>query len=290
VLGFPVDGATGPARCDFLLDRAPHATRAAWLSALFEFILAQRAAWDRLRLCGLHEHSTVRRHLASADTASRATARTAARLHATSEQDLSAARVMPAPTDFGAWLRAGSAQLRKDVRYNRNSLATAGGMQFTTARTPAEVAHGMHAVRRILLARYGVGQVAGLPSADQSVIAFFERVVADFAARGAVDLRLLTHHGQPLSCVLSLVEGTRIYPLLTKYDPAQRALSPGRAILLHLIEHAARDGYTHIDFLSDWTYLRRFTERTERYLATTAYHAGWRSQLARWRARRDAMP
>lgn len=272
VLGFPVRDDTGPLRCDVLLAPGSPAQQSGWLEALFDFILRRRRAWDELRLTGLHANSPTRRYLLRRFPAA-----------TLSEQPLSAARVLEAPADFAAWLAAGSPPLRKDVRYNRNCVAGAGAVHFTTARTPAEVARAMHGVRRILLARFAAGHVDQLPIADQRVIAFLERVVADFAARGAIDLRLFECDGRPLACMLSLVDGTHLYPLLTKYDPSARTLSPGRAVMLHLIEHARGDGYTRIDFLSDWPYLRRYTDRTEQYVEARVFHAGWASRLARWR-------
>lgn len=311
VLGLPVHPDTGPLRCDFLLatdaggtapGRAtgdPGRTRPAdpagggtpppapphdaLLAALFEAIAERRCAWQELRLEGLSDISPTRGWLA----------RHWHRLQFTAWRDspLMPARVMVAPPDFGAWLAGATPGLRKDVRYGRNCLTHHGPVEVRVARTAPEVARAMPAVRAILTRRYACARLEQLPAADRRVIGFFEDLVADFAARDQIDLRVLLLAGAPAACVLSLVQDARVYPLLTKYDPRHRQAGPGRMVLLHLIEHAAAAGYTGIDFLSDWPYLRRFTDRTEHYWRVSAGHRGWRSRLPRlwqaWRAARQ---
>lgn len=270
VLRFPLKESAGPLRCDLLLGAMPEIA----LDALVGFLNQQRSRWDIADLSGIRMDGPTSTLLAN--SAQRAGWVVEPVVISTS------ARYIPVEIDWEAYLRSRSQHFRKRLRQQRTRLDRVGTYSFRRVDTRHDLSAALDSVREILQKRYNVSAWSALPSEDQETLHFFESLCKRFARAGMLDLRLLEIEGQPVACLISLIDAQKVYPLLTKYDPAFEAVSPGRAVISSLCADALKCGYREIDFLSDWDYLHRFTDHKRDFARVILRHRGWRARLTEW--------
>ncbi len=270
VLCAPVLHSAGPARCGAVCtpsdDKAVIESFVGWLAA-------ESHQWDVLELDGLPADGQQLALLTDAGARKGLTL--------LPFETAGIARVLAVTQPWSDYVRGRGSHFRRSLNDERRRLDRAGSWSFMVLRTPQEVARGMKDVLMIV-AQHLVGSGAqGLLDEDRRVLAFVQDAVTRLAASGAIDLRLLLIDQRPIACLLSIVAGETVYPLLTKYAPGFEAASPGRAVIMSLVEDAASQGYREIDFLSDWNYLARFTDNTRMFVKLTAFHPGWYSRVVR---------
>lgn len=244
------------------------------IEAFVAFLAATRREWDMLEMEGLRADGTQLALLTAA----------AARWHVVALpcEPIETARILPVTMPWPEYLRSRGRHFRRHIADERRRLDRAGTWCVELARTPERIALAMSDVETIVLEHFGFSGPEQLAEEDRRVLAFTKDVVARFAARDAIDLRVLRVNGRPAACLLSLLDGITAYPLLTKYVPDVAAASPGRAVVLSLVQEALESGYREIDFLSNWNYLARLTDQTHVYVKLTAFHAGWYSRAMRF--------
>ncbi len=248
---------------------APDEPEAA-IEAVFDALARMRKDWDMAELVGLEEGGVQLPLIERALEARRfgPVRRSAGKT----------ARILPVTTDWEQYLREHGYHFRRRVRNELNKLARLGTVTMREARDRDEVRAQLDRVMPIILGHLGVDERAQLAPEDARAIAFLYELADAMAPAGGIDLRVLEIDGRPVSCLFSLVDGASIFPFLTKYDKTLARMSPGRAVFTKFFEQVMGRGYAEIDFLSDWPYLHRFTDRTRRYLTIRFFHAGPYSQ------------
>ncbi len=78
---------------------------------------------------------------------------------------------------------------------------------------------------------------------------FYRRYAARLAARGELLVTFLDVGGRPAAMQLAAVWRNRVWLLKIGYDPAYRQCSPGVLLLAHLVQQAAREQRSGIEFL-----------------------------------------
>jgi CelD/BcsL family acetyltransferase involved in cellulose biosynthesis len=79
--------------------------------------------------------------------------------------------------------------------------------------------------------------------------AMFQTLVRDAGQSGWLRLEFLMVDGRPAAGALCFDYGDRLYLYNSGLDPAQAALSPGWALVGHLIQSAAEEGKATVDFM-----------------------------------------
>lgn len=89
---------------------------------------------------------------------------------------------------------------------------------------------------------------------------FYREYAARLAARGELLVTFLDVDRRPAAMQLAALWGNRVWLLKIGYDPTYRQCSPGVLLLAHLVQHAAREQASGIEFLgvaeewlSPWT-------------------------------------
>lgn len=267
ILHFPLRESAGPLRCDMLLGSSPGAA----MDALVTFLQQQRKRWDLAELNGIPLGGQTAKLLESS----------AQRVGWDVEVNgvAPSALYLPVEMRWEAYVSARSQHLRRRLNQERSRLNRCGQWAFRHVDVVHDLAAGLDSVRTILLKRYHVAATNTLPPEDQRILRFLERLCERFARAEMLDIRLLEIENQPAACLISLVDEQKVYPFLTKYDPAFEMASPGRAVISSLCAAALDCGYREIDFLSERDYLYRFTDNKREFVNLVLRHRGWRSRL-----------
>jgi CelD/BcsL family acetyltransferase involved in cellulose biosynthesis len=277
VLQLATLSSSGPVRSDFLLGEPQLAEHR--LDLLLAAIGQRRAHWDVAEFDGLPEEGMVRRRLDAGCLDS-----PWLRIRQLPSRR---SRLLVAPPDWPKYVRSRSKHLERNMRQERNRLNKLGQWSLSTVNVAEDLEFGLKTVRGILCERYNVNDLSTLSAVDRRAIDLFETACRQFAARNALDFRLLCVNDNAVACLVSLLLGQMAYPLLTKYSPSAEWASPGRALIAWLCEQAGEEGWTGIDFLSDWDYLQRLTDEVRTFVGVNAWHTGWRSRLHDLLWRRD---
>lgn len=267
VLRFPLRASVGPLRCNFLLGNRPNEAMDVFVS----FLREENKRWDVALLEGL---------LVNGNSKSLLTQNAARNgLKCSSEGSVGRARYMTLSEPWEGYVRSRSSHLRKHLHQENTRLNKQGKWTFIKIDSRHDIQTGLDAIHHILHKRYRAASTEKLPADDQKTLHFFDELCVRFGQNGQLDMRLLDIEQQPAACLISLVDRGKAYPLLTKYDPAFDAASPGRAIITSLLSDALNCGYREVDFLSDWEYLGRFTDDARDFIRVRLSHRGWRARL-----------
>ena len=91
---------------------------------------------------------------------------------------------------------------------------------------------------------------------DEKQAAFFRRFGRKMAEKGQLRLCFLTIGGADAAMTFATVWDNRFWAIKVGYDESFAAVSPGEALLVELIRHAAESGYTSFEFCgkeAPWT-------------------------------------
>ncbi len=159
-----------------------------------------------------------------------------------------------------------SKNFRGNLRKARNKLEGLGGVEYLTARQPAELRAALAEFLDVEASGWkGVGGTGSAIKLDPQAGRFYEALVENFGARGACEINLLkTRAGACLAGQLCLVVGDTCAVLKIGYDESYAQVAPGNMLLEHLIRrHSAEGGVRYINLVTD-----------------AAWHANWRPLTA----------
>lgn len=241
------------------------------MRAFMEYLSAHRQTWDFLDLNGFRSDSP---HLPLLENVAREFGLTV------SPRVVSkVSRVLTIQMFWDDYLRLRTRNFRRNLSKERSQLERLGTITFFLYRDEPEIGEGLQKMMPILLSRLQVPSLDQVNSLDRRLIEFTIHLSKRLSRVFGVEIRIMEINGRPAACLLSFIRNNVVYPFLTKYDPAFEAVSPGRAVIMNLVQDAYKKGYREIDFLSDWPYLGRFTPDTQEYLVLRLFHQGWFSQL-----------
>jgi CelD/BcsL family acetyltransferase involved in cellulose biosynthesis len=133
-------------------------------------------------------------------------------------------------------------------RRRMRQLAAVGSIEWSTARTPAEIAREIEHAFEIHARRW-----AGRPDGSTFGVAaardFHRAAATALAAQDAVRIVMLRVDARPVAFQYSFVIGTTLYLHRIAFDPVLAAHSPGQLTLLHAIGDAASEGIRRVEFL-----------------------------------------
>jgi CelD/BcsL family acetyltransferase involved in cellulose biosynthesis len=243
---------------------------AATARAFADHLVVNRHRWDVLHLDGFRADSEA---LALFEQAAQA-----AGLIVGPRTPAQTSWVLPIATDWKRYLASQSRHFRRSCAFEQRRLEALGAVATTMYRA-ADIERGLEQATRILCARFGVATIDDLPAGDRQAVIFANDVARRYSADA--EIHVLTVDDHPAACILGLVRDGILYALLTKYDPALSAASPGRAVFLALLEAAFHDGRREVDFVSSWPYIGRLTRDQRQYVSATFYHRGLYSRSLR---------
>lgn len=267
VLRLPLRESAGPLRSNFLLGQRPQSA----MDTFIKFIRSKSDQWDVALLEGLPAQGESIEYLSESAACHG--------LKYTEEGSVGPARYMTVTQPWEDYVRTRSSHMRKRLNQERSRLDREGEWSYQKIDVVHHLQSGLDAIHQILQKRYHVNATNLLPTEDQRTLHFFDALCKRFGIVDMLDFRLLIINQQPAACLISLINQGKVYPLLTKYDPAFDAASPGRAIFMALFTEAQNCNYQEIDFLSDWEYLSRFTDDTRDFIRVRLLHRGWRASL-----------
>ena len=268
-LTFPMDRHVDLWRTDLLLEEGHRQG----IGAILSFLVDERRQWDVLELDGFRSDSV---HLAWLEETARECGLAVSPRHVIQE-----ALFLPIQEDWDHYIRRKNSSSRRELKRERRALEALGPVVFSLHREPHEVDDAIPGVLTILCNRLGARSLDEVQPFDRKLIDFTLDLARRFSRREAVEVRLATVGGRPAACLISLVRDRIVYPLLTKFDPAFSSGSPGRALILDLIQDAPRLGYREIDFLSSWGHVRRYTQHARTYVGVRLFHSGLYSRMLR---------
>ncbi len=133
-------------------------------------------------------------------------------------------------------------------RRRLRQLAELGKIDWTTARTPEEVAGELeHAFE--IHARRWQGRPDGSTFGLQAWRDFHREAARALAAKGAVRLLTLRVDGRPVAFHYWIMLGTTMYVHRLAFDPELARYSPGQVTLLKAIADASSEGARRVEFL-----------------------------------------
>lgn len=212
---------------------APHCSPSDVLDCL-EAVLAQ-GGWDALEMTQLRSGSKLLDALMNATTASihHFNAEPCSRMNAVSVAEL-------------------PSKIRRNAMYYRNRARRGGPLQLS-------VANGENCSARFELlvqlhaARWHERGEAGV-LAEERVLGWHRESVPLLLSAGILRLVALQWNKETIAVLYSLIDPPQRsartqYFYLPAYSPTRADLRPGTLLLAEAIEHAAREGVTHIDML-----------------------------------------
>jgi CelD/BcsL family acetyltransferase involved in cellulose biosynthesis len=234
-LGFLGDSLVGSDYLDIVVDKAK---RTAVLQCLADFIISNKKEWDYIDLAdtlsqsnaaGLCENLVQRRMRADIETSS-----------------VCPYIVLPASAE--AYLNSLGARTRKRLRYHLRSLEREGKVDFTIARSGADLEH---AYERLLDLHRTRLRTQGRESAfvEPRVNVFHRAVLGALASEGRARIYLLTLDGEPISALYALSAGSRMFFYQSGMDPNYGRFSVGSLLIQYAIEDAIRGQLSEFDFL-----------------------------------------
>lgn len=141
-----------------------------------------------------------------------------------------------------------SAHGRREHRRALRRLAELGCVEFTVARTAAELRPALEAAFHVHAARWNDRpEPSGFATATGQC--FRREAFAALAVLGVPQITLLRVDGRPIACnCLLLLDGTATFHELA-FDPEFEHLAPGRLTTLHALAAAAAEGIRRVEFL-----------------------------------------
>lgn len=182
------------------------------------------------------------------------------------------------PNRFDAYVATLSKSLRYDVRHPA-SRRNKGQAVYVKDCYESEVNDALNALFDLHRRRW---KARGLPGAFLGRSVAFQRDWAGQAAsKGWLRLSLLMADDAPVGAIYGMTMGSTAYYYQAGFDPAQRHLSPGTALVAHLIERAIQDGCRTFDMMrGDEPYKRRWKPtQTVRNLRFISPGRGLRGQI-----------
>ncbi len=253
------------------------------VTALVAYWRGQARDWDVLRLQDVPEESGSLRAVEEA-------------LGGTGLDPLPAATrrtldYLPLQGTWEDYVRGRSHGFRRNLRRERDAMERAGEVEFVRACAPEDVARSMAWLFDLEARSWKAGAATTAFAARDR--AFHVALAARFSARGGVENRFLRLDGTGIAGLQSFLYDGVLTMVLTYYDPAFRALSPGRNLVGRAVSDAWREGSVReIDFNGTSPFLRRWTGRTRPLGVLYAHNRRLYSQLILGlkRARRLLLP
>lgn len=110
--------------------------------------------------------------------------------------------------------------------------------------------------------------------------AFYEQLIAAFAARGQLSLSFLRAGGRRIAVQLALEDEDACYLLKIGHDPAHRAAGPGHLLIHHYAVDARARGRSRLEFLGQESRdKRQWTDQSHQRVRLIIYRHGVRGEL-----------
>ncbi len=151
----------------------------------------------------------------------------------------------------------------RNFRKRARALTTMPGYRFFVAGTPEERAEVLEALLQQKQRRFEETQVPGFDAHPEKK-RFFETVTEPLAARGALHLSAIAVDGQIVATMWSLARGGHYCAMLPSFENGPWSkYSPGKVILLKLIETLKAEGYRCLDLgFGDEPWKQEFADLT----------------------------
>ncbi|MEZ5911940.1 MAG: GNAT family N-acetyltransferase [Paracoccaceae bacterium] len=164
----------------------------------------------------------------------------------------------------------GAADLRKSLRGTAQAVREAGGV-LRIARQPGPEAEAILGAALDLSARSWKGRSGTDIGTQASDRRFISAIWRRFSARGAMWIAILEIEGLCAASFFLLHDGARGYGLISDFDEAFAALSPGRHILAEVLRAAAEAGLDSVDLLRATPMTERFADATPSFSRLRLY-------------------
>jgi CelD/BcsL family acetyltransferase involved in cellulose biosynthesis len=182
------------------------------------------------------------------------------------------------------WPKWLSKNFRQKLRKTGKRLEAEGGAAFETVAAPGDVETAYEEFLQVETAGWKGEQ--GTRSAlrlDERLGAFYRQVLRRFAARGRCEINLLRLGDRPIAgqCVLAI--GDTAYVLKIGYDQAFSHLSPGVALMAHLIRRKgdSNAGET-INFTTDMPWMKDWQPVSQDVIDVFLFRPTLRGRIAWW--------
>lgn len=162
---------------------------------------------------------------------------------------------------------------RKNIRNRNNKLAALGTPDFRVVRGyDPDLVETFFRLENTGWKRENRSSIALRPREGK----FYHQIASRFAQAGEFNLALLSAGGEPIAAIYGLVRGRNFYflKLGVNYDLDEcDKLSPGQAILHHLIRNCFEERLAGFDFCGPFTpYERQWTKAERRKHLVTIYN------------------
>lgn len=257
--------------CDLVC--APGAEVAA-ASALLDALLAERGAWDKLRLGRLDDDSAVRSALPPLLEARRVAYRL---------EQVDANLYVDLAGDWEGFQAALSRSFKKKLNLARNRLAKLGATRVASYGAPGgELAAADAFAALTAISAKSWKQATGTTLDQPGPAAFAARLAARFAGSGRLHVWLLYLDERVVATELQLVQGKNVHALRSDFDPELEDASPGTNLSVEILRRlfASHQGGRYLMGPGANAYKRRWTDKALPLYELTAY-----SPTARGRAR-----
>ncbi|HTP39506.1 MAG TPA: GNAT family N-acetyltransferase [Steroidobacteraceae bacterium] len=186
-----------------------------------------------------------------------------------------------APPDFAGFLSGRSARFRKKQRAHLRELSGDPSFTLQVYQRPDEVAAFMAAVLEI--ERHSWKHAAGMAiSARPWEQAFYDRLLAHFAAQGMLMGAILNVDGQPAAHSIDLVRGGHVWGLKTTFDARHAARGVGTRLLVAMVQRYFDAGCSEYDFLgTDEPYKLEWTTTVRQHVQLRLWRRTIRGRLGR---------
>jgi CelD/BcsL family acetyltransferase involved in cellulose biosynthesis len=257
--------------CDLLC--APDAEVAA-ASAMLDALLANRGAWDKLRLGRLDDDAVVRTTLPALLEANRVAYRLE-RVDSNLYVDLVG--------DWEAYQAGLTRSFKKKLNLARNRFAKLGATRVANYGAPGgevSVDDAFAALKAISAKSWK--QATGTTLDQPGPAAFAERLATRFAGSGQLQVWLLYLDDRVVATELQLVQGKNVHALRSDFDPELEDASPGTNLSVEILRRlfASNPGGRYLMGPGANAYKQRWTDKALPLYELTAY-----SPTARGRAR-----
>jgi CelD/BcsL family acetyltransferase involved in cellulose biosynthesis len=176
----------------------------------------------------------------------------------------SSGRYIPIAGTWESFLKGRSTRFRKDLRYYERKLTNKGKLEILRLGR----GDSKELLQKLRVVDQGSWKLGWF--AEPENIDWMNELIADFSKRGWLDTFLLELNGTPIAYVVFVRTGGKAYAMFTSYDLKLAHESPGMVCFSKALNQIFDEGeVSEVDFLSNYQYLRSWTDDVRsRYLVT----------------------
>lgn len=189
------------------------------------------------------------------------------------------------PLPWPEYLKTRTSHFMRRARAIERSVKALGEIEINAVRDrsaiPATLENLFALARRSHKQQPRANQAWFLPLTDETVM-FYGELAEAYANRNNCVIHTVSCDGNLIAGLFSLIEGDRLFALLTYFAPEFYKASPGRYLMQVLIDWSGNNGIKWIDYNGNSTWVQMFAKQPTDYDECVVFRARGFSAIQYW--------